>query len=264
MAVQVQKTALITGASNGIGLELAKLMAAKKFNLVLVARSKDKLFELKNQLVSEFGITVTVIDTDLAKTGAPEFVFKSIQDLKIKVTHLINNAGVGELNYFENSSWEKLSQILDLNIKSLTHLCHLFIPELKKLDRAYILNVSSIAAFFPGPNMAVYYASKAYVQSFTEALARELRSSSVQVKALCPGPTLSGFQDAASISADNILFKGVPTSKDVAAYAIKLLDSNAIVGVHGLKNKLLVFAVNFAPRRWLTWIVFKLQSARSK
>jgi hypothetical protein len=152
--------------------------------------------------------------------------------------------------------------VIDLNMRALTQLCHLFVPELKSHKKSFILNVSSIAAFMPGPNMAVYYATKAYVQSFSEALAEELSQTSVKVIALCPGPTISGFQDAASISSQSPLFKGVPSSLDVAKYALKLIAKEARVGVHGFKNKFLVFGVPFLPRRLVTKIVGSLQSAR--
>ncbi len=262
MQDQIQNTALITGASSGIGYELALLMAEQNFNLVLVARSKAKLSDLKIKIEAKYSVKVTILNLDLSEENSPGILFAKLQDMGIVITHLINNAGVGELSPFMNSDWDKLSQMINLNMKSLTHLCHLFIPELKKAKSSYILNVSSIAAFMPGPNMAVYYATKAYVQSFSEALAEELNATSVKVIALCPGPTISGFQDAASISTESPLFQGVPSSLDVAQYAMKLLKCGQRVGVHGLKNKLLVFSVRFLPRIILTKAVIKLQSAR--
>lgn len=279
-----QFTALITGASSGIGYELAKILAAKNYNLVLVARSKEKLEKLKTEilnsnesqnlkkniptslnsnLATKKSINIKVIDLDLALQKSADTLWEILQRESISITHLINNAGVGEKNQFESSSWDKLEQMIDLNIKSLTKLCHLFLPELKSKPQSCILNVSSIAAFLPGPNMAVYYATKAYVQSFTEALAEELSGTSVKVVSLCPGPTLSGFQEAASISTNSSLFQGAPSSYSVALYAAQLIDGHCRVGIHGFKNKAMIFSLRFAPRTLVTKIVNKMQSDRS-
>jgi uncharacterized protein len=257
-------TVLITGASSGIGYEMAKLLAKKKFNLVLVARSEGKLNELKNEILKTEKVDINIINMDLSLPESPKNLFDRLMQKQISITHLINNAGVGDLNLFENTEWSKVNQMMDLNMKSLTELCYLFLPILKLKPHSVILNVSSIAAFFPGPNMAVYYATKAYVQSFTEALAQELVKSSVKVMALCPGPTQSGFQEAASISLSNPLFAGVPSSLEVAKYAVKLLDSSSRVGVHGFKNKLLLFSIHFLPRRLTVKMVAKLQASRER
>ncbi len=264
----IKSTALITGASSGIGYELAKILANKNFDLVLVARSKDKLDKLKKEILStikenKVDIKIKRIVLDLALQESPLKLFEILKQESISITHLINNAGVGELNRFDMTDWSKLSQMIDLNMKALTHLSHLFLPELKTKSSACILNVSSIAAFLPGPNMAVYYATKAYVQSFSEALAEELSNTNLKVISLCPGPTKSGFQEAASISTNSPLFAGVPSSFEVALYAVKLMESNSRVGVHGFKNKAMVFSLRFLPRRLITKVVTKIQASRT-
>lgn len=259
-----KKIALITGASGGIGYELSLIMAKENFDLVLVARSTEKLKDLKSKIESDLKVRVTVVTKDLSEISAPLELFNELKEKNITITHLINNAGVGELSPFEDSSWEKLSTMIDLNIRALTYLTHLFLPQIQKADEGHIMNVSSIAAFLPGPNMAVYYASKAYVQSFSEAIAEELSGSNVAVTALCPGPTKSGFQEKASISEDSPMFKNGPSSKDVAEYAFQLIQSKSRLGVHGFKNKAAVFSLKFIPRQLMTKMLKKMQSKRTR
>lgn len=259
-----KNTALITGASSGIGFELAQLLADKDFNLVLVARSKSKLENLKHKILQKNSVSVKILNLDLNLKETPPKIFDILKQELVSITHLINNAGVGDLSRFDQSIWEKNESMIDLNIKSLTHLCYLFLPELKKQKSATILNVSSTAAFLPGPNMAVYYATKAYVQSFSEALAEELTNTSVKIITLCPGPTQSGFQDAASISLKNPLFQNVPSSLEVAQYTVELIENGSRIGIHGFKNKAMVFFLRFMPRRLTTKIVSKIQNTRFK
>ncbi len=264
MTQKKTQTALVTGASSGIGYELSILLAENNFNLVIVARSKDKLDSLKKEIKRKHKVNVFPVGMDLALPDSSKELLHILNGESIQITHLINNAGVGDLCAFETSDWKKLDQMISLNMRTLTQLTYLFLPQLKKSKSACVLNVSSIAAFLPGPNMAVYYASKAYVQSFSEALAEELAEHDIDVIALCPGPTQSGFQEAASISSSNPLFKGVPSSKEVAKYAIKLINKGSRVGVHGFKNKVMVFSLRFLPRRAITKLMSKLQSSRKK
>lgn len=257
-------TALITGASSGIGLELSLVFAQNKFDLILVARSKEPLQKLKNELEEKYKIKAWVFNYDLGILENCEKLFQDIQREKIEVTHLVNNAGFGQLGNFKNSNWEKTNAMIQLNIASLTYLTHLFLPQFLKQEQVSILNLSSIASFMPGPNMAVYYATKAYVQSFSEALAEELSGTSITVTSLCPGPTKSGFAQAANISKQSPLFNSsIPTSKEVALYAFRLVKNKRRIGIHGLKNNLLVFGLRFLPRKMITKIVFSLQSKRT-
>src|SRR5450432_952809 len=187
-------TALITGASGGIGYELAKLFAQDHYNLVLVARSGGKLVQLADDLQREFGISVKTIALDLAAIPAPQFLFDQLQREGIPIDILVNNAAYGKFGDFSDVKlYESLGQI-QLNITALTHLTKLFLGPMIEHGSGKIMNVASIAGFQPGPLMAVYYATKAYVISFSEGLANELAGSGVTVTCLCPGTTDTGFQ----------------------------------------------------------------------
>jgi uncharacterized protein len=183
-------TALITGASSGIGLEFAKTFAAAKNNLVLVARSEGKLNVLANELKMAHGIAVKVISTDLSSMDEVQRVYDTCKAENIVVDYLVNNAGFGDFGFFVESDWDKTAQMIDLNIKSLTKMCRLFIPDMLERKAGKIMNVASTAAFQPGPTMAVYYATKSYVLFFSEAICNELQGTGVSVTCLCPGATV--------------------------------------------------------------------------
>lgn len=253
-----KKRVLITGASSGIGLELAKIFAKNSFDLVVVARSKNKLEELKLNLEKEFKISVLVIDQDLADPTSPKALFDKLKNQKIDI--LVNNAGFGDFGMFHKLSWEKSKEMIQVNITALTELTHLFLNEFIKHKSGKILNVASTAAFQPGPLMAVYYATKAYVLHFSEAISEELKNTGVTVTALCPGPTTSGFQKAASIE-NTKLVKGrnLPTSKEVAEYGYKALMEGQTVAIHGLFNKVGVGMVRLSPRGIVRRLVKKIQ-----
>src|SRR3981189_1482485 len=193
------KTALITGASGGIGYELAKLFAGDHCNLVLVARNAERLSQIAGELAGQFGIKVKTVALDLGALPAPKFLFDDLQREGISVEILVNNAGFGVFGEFAQMPEEEILGQLQLNITALTELCRLFLPPMVARCRGKIMNVASTAAFQPGPLMAVYYASKAYVLSFSEAIANELKGTGVTVTALCPGPTESEFQKRAHI-----------------------------------------------------------------
>ncbi len=207
-------TALITGASNGIGLELARIHASKGDNLVLVARNITRLNQLKLELENKFKISVLVIEKDLSKTNSANEVFNETSEKRIQIDYLINNAGFGDFGMFADSDLDKQLQMINLNIIALTSLTRLYLPEMTKRRSGKIMNVASTAAFQPGPTMAVYYATKAYVLHFSEAIANELKGSGVTVTVLCPGATESGFQAAADMQ-ESKLVKGkkLPTSE---------------------------------------------------
>src|SRR5712692_6004686 len=184
-------TALITGASGGIGYELAKLFARDSYNLVLVARSADKLAQLAAELEKAYQIRATVVAVDLAQPDGPEQVFAATQKAAIEVDVLVNNAGFGQFGFYVETDLQEELQQIQLNIASLTHLTKLYVRPMVERRHGRILNVASTAAFQPGPLMAVYYATKAYVLSFSAALSNELQGTGVSVTALCPGPTAS-------------------------------------------------------------------------
>lgn len=244
-------TALITGASGGIGKDLALIHAAHGHNLVLVARSEEKLRELKWEAGESHGIEALVLPADLSETGAPERLHRKLQNEDIAIEYLVNNAGIGDFGLFRDSDWEKQEAMIRLNITSLTRLTHLFLPPMVRRGHGRVMNVASTAGFYPGPLMSVYYATKNYVVAFSEALSEELKGSGVTVTALCPGPTRSGFQERAEMH-DSRLFKLSPvaSSREVAQYGFRQMMKGKTVAVHGLGNKISVQLRRLAPR-WL-------------
>lgn len=253
-------TALITGASGGIGLELARTAAANKNDLVLVARSMDKLNQLASQLIKQYGIAVKVIPADLSKMDEVQKVYDICKAENITVDYLINNAGFGDFGFFIESDWKKNEQMIDLNIKSLTFFNRLFVPDMVKRKSGKVLNVASTAAFQPGPTMAVYYATKSYVLFLSEAMSNELKGTGVTVTCLCPGGTESGFQAAASLE-ESALVKGkkLPSSKEVAAFGYKAMMKGKLTVIHGFMNAVLANAVRFMPRALVLPVVRKIQ-----
>lgn len=258
----MNKTALITGASSGIGLEFAKTHARHGDDLILVARSIDKLNEIKRELETTYQISITTIQKDLSKIGSPQELFDELKQKQIQVDYLINNAGFGDYGLFHETSWEKTNNMIQLNITSLTHLSKLFLNEMIKRKDGKILNVASTAAFQPGPTMAVYFATKSYVLSFTEAIANEAKEFGVTVTALCPGATESGFQAAASLE-NSSLFEGkkLPSSKEVAEYGYRAMLKGKVVAIHGTLNYILANSVRFIPRNIVTKISKKFMEA---
>jgi uncharacterized protein len=257
-------TALITGASSGIGLEFARSIAADKNNVVLVARNEAKLQELATELKTTHNITVKVIAADLSKMDEVQKVYDICKAENITIDYLVNNAGFGDFVFFVESDWNKLEQMIDLNIKSLTKMCKLFIPDMVSRKAGKILNVASTAAFQPGPTMAVYYATKSYVLFFSEAIYNELQGTGVSVTCLCPGATESGFQQAAALE-ESKLVKGkkLPTSKEVATFGYKAMLQNKMTVIHGLMNTLMATSVRFTPRKMVLWMVRQIQDKAS-
>ena len=253
-------TALITGASSGIGLEFAKVFAANKTNLVLVARSEDKLNQLATQLRSDFGITVKVIVADLSQMEQVFQVYNTCKTANIQINYLINNAGFGSYGFFVESDWKKTEEMIDLNIKSLTLLSRLFGSDMVANKAGKILNVASTAAFQPGPTMAVYFATKSYVLFLSEAMSNELKGTGVTVTCLCPGATESGFMVAAAMD-DSALFKNrkLPTSAAVALFGYKAMMKGKMTVIHGIMNYLIANSIRLAPRSWVLPMVRKIQ-----
>jgi len=245
----MNKTALITGSSNGIGLELARVFAEKGDNLVLVARSKSKLDELKKELEETYKIQVFTIEKDLSAQSAAQDVYDAMISQRISVDYLVNNAGFGDFGLFSESNWSRQESMINLNVTTLVHLTWLFLPDMIKKGGGKIMNIASTAAFQPGPTMSVYFASKAFVLSFSEAVNNEVADNGITVTALCPGATLSGFQEAASMQ-DSKLFEGnnFPSSREVAEYGYKAMMKGKAVAIHGFKNAIFANSVRFAPR----------------
>ncbi len=254
------KTVLITGASGGIGYELAKLFAQDRYNLVLVARSENKLNEIKRNFEQNYQVIVKVLGKDLSQPNAAIQIFNELETEEILVDVLVNNAGFGNFGEFVDSSWQKESDMMQVNMIALTQMTKLFLKGMVERRRGKIVNVASTAAFQPGPLMAVYYATKAYVLSFSEAIANELESTGVTVTALCPGATESGFQQASAME-ESRLVKGrkLPTAEDVAKYAYKAIEKGEIVAIHGLFNWIAANIIRFLPRKVVTDVVRTMQ-----
>lgn len=253
------ETALITGASSGIGLELARLFAADRSRVVLVARSRDKLEELAAELRREHGSEVVVLADDLADPAAPGRIFDSLAGQGIGVDVLVNNAGFGATGPFAEVPVERQMEMIQVNVAALTHLTRLFLPAMIRQNRGGVLNVGSTAGFQPGPFMAVYYATKAYVLSFTEALAEELSGTGVKVSCLAPGATATGFKAAAGMENSRLFRLAVMDARTVAEAGYQGFRAGKVLVVPGFRNKFGVFSVRFAPRALVRKLVKRLQ-----
>jgi len=252
-------TALITGASSGIGADLARLFARDGYDLVLVARREEKLRELAKEL----GVTSTVIVADLARPDAAQEIANALVEKSINIDVLVNNAGLGLAGPFMANDFAKDLQMIQVNIVALTQLTKLLLPGMVSRRQGRILNVASTAAFQPGPLMAVYYATKAYVLSFSEAIAEELRGTGVTVTALCPGPTATGFGSVAGMEQTRLFTLMKPmSSAEVAKIGYEAMKRGRRVVVTGMMNRLLVQSIRISPRRMVTTIVRKLQESR--
>lgn len=256
-------TALVTGASSGIGLELATLLARDRHDLVFVARSRDRLEAIARGLTEEFGVSVTIFARDLSRPETPTEVARELEERGLRVDILINNAGFGVYGPFAQTPIQRELEMIQVNVTALTHLTKLLLPGMLQRRSGRILNVASTAAFQPGPLMAVYYATKAYVLSFTEALANELAGSGVTVTALCPGPTITEFQKEAGLEATR-LFRSALVMKAPevarAGYAGMLRGKRIVIP--GAANLALVEALRLTPRRLVTAIARRIQETK--
>ena len=259
-----RKTALITGASFGIGQELAGIFAREGHNLVLVARTADKLRQLASELEKAHGTRSLILASDLAAPGAAAYVHDQTSRADITVDVLVNNAGFGQFGLFAENDLEECMQQIQLNITTLTHLTRLYLPEMLARKSGRILNVASTAAFQPGPLMAVYYATKAYVLHFSEAIANELQGSGVTVTCLCPGPTVTEFHKRANMLSSRMLQFGAMDARTVAEDGYLALIAGKPVAISGFRNWLLAQSVRFSPRRLVIAIARKLQETRNQ
>jgi short-subunit dehydrogenase len=258
----MSRCALITGASTGIGYEFAKLFARDGSGLVVVARNGQRLAEVKAELEQQFHVPVTVVPKDLALAQAPDELFAELQRERIEVDVLVNNAGFGTHGPFAEADPASQLQMMQVNMAALTHLTRLFLPGMIARTSGRILNVASTAAFQPGPLMAVYYASKAYVLSFSEALANELRGTGVTVTALCPGPTRTNFQNRAGVGDTLLARSGVADAASVARTGYRGLMAGKTVVIPGTRNRILAFTVRWLPRSLVIRAVRNIQEKR--
>lgn len=259
--MSTKKYAVVTGASSGIGREFAILLAHKKHNLILIARNKAALNDLSEVLKLQ-GVDIVVFATDLTDEEKRQKCLQQLRNYKIDI--LFNNAGFGDFGDFVDADWPKLNMLLQLNVVALTEFAHVVGGQMQAEGKGRIVNVASTAAFFPGPKMATYYASKAYVLSLSQALAHELKPYGVSVTALCPGPTSSGFQKAANLEKSNLM-KNVtmPSSASVASFAYKKMMQRAVVAIPGATNRIQVQLPRVLPKSFVVKVIANAQKESS-
>jgi uncharacterized protein len=255
----VSKTALITGASGGIGFELALLFGHDRYDCVLVARSADKLHALAARLESEFRVKTLVLAKDLSNPAAVDEIYEEVTAAAMNVDVLVNNAGFTVFGLFTQTDLDTELEMLQVNVVALTALTKLFLKGMVERRYGRILNLGSTASFEPGPLMAVYYASKAYVLSFSEALANELRGTGVTVTALAPGPTRTGFQKRGDLEDSRLAQGQIADAQSVALAGYRGLMAGKTIVIPGFSNKLIPWVVRVSPRGVVTRVVRRMQ-----
>jgi uncharacterized protein len=249
------ETALITGASSGIGLELAKCFAADGCRLVLVARNLTALEKLAEELRQKNKIETIILSADLSRPETPKQIFDKLAAQKVSVDVLVNNAGFGLHGHFAKMPLQRQLEIIQVNVNALTELTGLFLPEMLQRRAGGVLNVSSVAGFVPGPNMVIYYATKAFVQSFSEALSEELDGSGVSVTVLCPGPTETNFSAVARGQKTRSVSRSKMSARDVARIGYRAFRDKKVISIPGLQNQGLVQLIRFIPRSTVRRII---------
>ena len=253
--------ALVTGASFGIGRELASACARDGYDLILTARSEPNLEKAAEEIHRETGRDAIVIALDLSVPGAGKQLFEEVQRRGLAVGMLINNAGFGLLGRFSELDADRQMQMVHLNVAALTELSRLFLPDMAGRRRGYIMNVASTAAFQPGPLMAVYYASKAYVLSFSIALANEARDVGVKISCLCPGPTSSEFAERAEMTKTKLFQSqaNIMSASAVARLGYRALKAGKPICITGRLNAFMAFLTRFAPRSFTAAMARRVQ-----
>ena len=255
----MSKTALITGASGGIGYELALLFGRNGYDCILVARSEDKLKELAARLENEHRVKTLVIARDLSRPSAVDEIYEEVTAASMPVDALVNNAGFPVFGLFVETDPQAELEMLQVNVVALTALTKLFLGGMVERRAGRILNLASTAAFLPGPLMAVYYASKAYVLSFSQALANELRGTGVTVTALCPGPTRTGFQKRGVMEDSGLVQGQIADAASVALAGYRGLMAGKTIVIPGFSNKLIPWVARLSPRGMVTRVVRRTQ-----
>jgi short-subunit dehydrogenase len=256
------ETVLITGASSGIGLELARCFAADKCRLVLVARHTGALQSLADALHRAHGIQTMVLTADLSQPEAPARVFNELQQAGVTVDVVVNNAGFGAQGMFADLSLRRQLEMIQVNVAALTELTGLFLPGMIERKRGGVLNVGSVAGFVPGPGMSVYFATKAYVLSFTEALAGELAGTGLTVTALCPGPTATNFGNVARGQKERQFKSPKMPAAAVARCGHRAFRKGRVLAIPGLLNHVLIFLTRITPRRFQRKVVKSLNRTK--
>ncbi len=250
------ESALITGASGGIGGAFARQLAARGKNLILVARSEERLKALAGELSAKYGIEAYVIAADLARPSAAAAIFAETERLGLAVDLLINNAGYGKGGEFTELPFDVQADMVRLNVNTLMELTHFYLPAMRQRRRGGVINIGSIASFQPVPYMAVYGGTKAFVLSFSEALAEEVAAEGVTVMALCPGATATGFQATAGVWQDRR--ESMATADELVTAGLRAFERRRSVFVHGFMNKLMAIAARLAPQRLVVRIAARM------
>ena len=261
--MKTTKTALITGASSGIGKELAQIHAIKGGNLVIIARSENKLKKLATELQDKHGINVHVIAKDLSNISSAKEIYNEVTEAGIEIDYLINNAGFGGQGYFHERNWEDDLSMINLNVTTLTALTRYFLPNMVKRNSGRVLNVSSTAALLPGPLQAVYYATKAFVTSFSNAIAQELANTNITVTALMPGATETEFGKVSGMDKTQ-LFKDTFSAYEVAKAGYDGMREGKLDVIAGVKTsqKIMFKFLPFAPKKIVLKQIFDMQKIR--
>ncbi len=261
--MDIKNTALITGASSGFGLEFARLFAADGYNLALVARPNGKLASIVKDLKNEFGVQIVYNEADLAVPGAAQTLYDWTVAQKLEVAVLVNNAGIGLYGHFTQHTLAQEQELVNLNVNTLTELCHLFLPQMVKRGTGKILNVASIAGFQAGPYYATYFASKGYVLLFSEALYHEYKEKGIQITTLCPGVAQTGFFKRANMREDSpILQRYFMSPTRVTKEGYEGLMAGKRIVIPGKRNKFVALGYRIIPRSMITSISKQLiQSA---
>jgi short-subunit dehydrogenase len=254
------RTVLITGASSGIGYEFAKIFADHQYILILTARDETKLLAIKKEFEDQYNTTTIILTKDLSDINEANAIHKYIMSRNIKVDVLINTAGAGVYGEFKETDFTKESDMIKVNILALTYLTKIFLKEMLKDDSGSIINVASTAAFKPGPLMSVYYATKAYVLSFSESIAAEICDTNVSLTVLCPGPTRTDFMKKSSFSVvKDLKIKKMQTASEVAIYGYKAMLRKELIAIPGISNRVLTFLLKFFPRKLFAWLMFRMK-----
>lgn len=254
----INKSCLVTGAAAGLGYEFSKLAIADGYELILIDIDTDKLIEVKKELEKSHLEKITIISKDLCKPNIADEIYKEIKGANVEM--LINNAGFGVFGEFSKTDWQREENMMNLHMLTSTHLTKLVIKDMVNADKGKILNVSSLAAFQPGPLMAIYYASKSFLLSFTEAVAREIKGTGVSISVLCPGPTKTNFQSTVSENtSENKIAVNMASVITVASYGYNAFKKGKTVIIPGVMNQFLALLPRILPRKTATAIVYKIQ-----